>query len=68
MTTKEMTLREIVQLMSTNYDEVEKVWAELGKIDGGAATLLQATIEWAKRNGQEIKVKDSKEDDEDNSG
>lgn len=43
-------------LASENYDAVGKVWE--GMLEG--TTLLEATIEWARRNDREIHIVDSK--------
>lgn len=59
---EEMTIYDLMMLASDNYKDVEKVWTDLIKINNGT-TLLQATIEWAKRNGREIHIIDSKKKD-----
>lgn len=57
---EEMTIYDIMTLASDNFDAVEKVWKDLIKMNGEGVTILQATVEWAKRNGREIRIVDSK--------
>jgi len=52
----EMTIFDIITLALENYDAVEVVWQEMPE----ETTMMEATIEWAKRNGREIKVVASK--------
>jgi hypothetical protein len=50
------TIYDIMILASENYDAVGKVWESM--LEG--TTLLEATIEWARRNDREIHIVDSK--------
>jgi hypothetical protein len=61
MIIKEMTVYELVEYASENYDEIEGVWTDLITEKGPQTTLKDAAIEWASRNGTEIRiVKDKK--------
>ena len=55
---EEMTIYDIMALESKNYDAVMKVWDE-----NRCMTLMEATVEWVKRNGREIHIIDSKKAD-----
>jgi hypothetical protein len=52
---EEMTIYDAMALESKNYDAIMKVWDE-----NRSLTLMQALVEWAKRNGREIHIIDSK--------
>ena len=57
---EELTAYDMLQLVQDHYDEIEKVWIELTKVQGRGSTLIQAATEWAKRNGRDIQVKSRK--------
>lgn len=56
---EELTIYEILVLTDKHFDEVNAVWTEMAEKDPGTM-MYQATIEWARRNGREIVLKDSK--------
>jgi hypothetical protein len=50
------TIYDILILVNDNCDAIGKVWDSM--LEG--TTLLEATIEWARRNDREIHILDSK--------
>ena len=56
---EELTIYEMLVLTEINFDAVNEVWTEMAEKDPGTL-MYQATIEWARRNGREIVLKDSK--------
>ena len=50
---EKLTVYDLIRLASENFDEVEKIWLEIPENRG---TLLEATLEWARRQGRDIQV------------
>ncbi len=64
MTRREMTFADVVLYMQEHFDGVWAVYEEMVKV-AGPTTMIDAAIEYGRRNGEEIVIVDSKRPKED---